>query len=115
MGGKGGGASNVMQQDYGQYGSPTNTGGWTEVSKPVAPPKAEEPKKPAGELTEDPSKAGAEQIKPDAETHPFAPPGWGNYPTTNTNLTGLGDELVAGMQAQPGKAGPVTPNYVGQV
>jgi hypothetical protein len=113
MGGKGS-ASNVMKQDY---GSPTATteGGWEWADKTAqaAPPKKEEVKEPP--ITEDPSKVGAEAVKQDAETQPYAPPGWGNYPSSSGNLTGLGDALVTGMQAQPGKAGPVAPNYVGQV
>jgi hypothetical protein len=93
MGGKGS-ASNVMKQDY---GSPTATteGGWEWADKTAqaAPPKKEEAKAPP--ITEDPSKVGAEAIKQDAETQPYAPPGWGNYPKTGSNLTGLGDASAA--------------------
>jgi hypothetical protein len=117
MGGKGGEASNVMQQQYESAPSP-GTGGYiypeTGTTEPPKrePVKKEEKKEPP--ITEDPSKAGAEVIA-DAPIDPYGPPGFGNYPTTNTNLSGLGDMLVQGMQAQPGKAGPTLPQYTGQV
>jgi hypothetical protein len=120
MGGKGS-ASNVMHQDYGQYGStdPGKGGFIYTATGTTTPPKDETKKKeePAKgtPITEDPSKAGAETVKPDAQIQPYAPPGWGNYPTTNTNLSPLGDVMVSGMQATPGKPGPTAPNYVGQV
>jgi hypothetical protein len=117
MGGKGGDSGpSPMQQTY-DTGSPSTTGGWTYLdgttNKPkTATPKKEEPKQTP--IVEDPSKAGAETVAQDPETQPYAPPGWGNYPSSGTNLSGLGDVLVGGM-AEPGKAGPKAQNYFGQV
>jgi hypothetical protein len=113
MGGKGG-DSGSSQQQYVEEPAAT-TGGWkwadgsTGIPKTTAAPK--EAEKPPT-VTEDPTKqTGVEQI----ETQPYAPPGFGDYPTSNTNLSGLGDMLVTGMAAQPGKAGPPPPQYQGQV
>jgi len=116
MGGKGGEASNVMQQQYESAPSP-GTGGYiypeTGTTEPPKKEVVKKEEKKEAPITEDPSKAGAEVITDTVQ--PYGPPGFGNYPATNTNLSGLGDMLVQGMQAQPGKAGPTMPLYTGQV
>jgi hypothetical protein len=117
MGGKGS-ASNVMHQDYGQNAGDETAGFVFKDTGTTEPKKKEAVKKEAPKqvpITEDPSKVGAETVKADAEIQPYAPPGFGNYPTSNTNLSPLGDVMVSGMQAAPGKPGPTAPNYVGQV
>jgi len=117
MGGKGGEASNVMQQQYESAPTP-GTGGYIYPETGTTEPPKREPvkkeEKKEAPITEDPSKVGAEVVVDTAQ--PYGPPGFGNYPAGNNNLTGLGDALVQGMQAQPGKAGPtVPPLYAGQV
>ena len=115
MGGKGGDSGSGQQQ----MEAPTvqTEGGWTyadgTTTKPAAP-KTAAPTSDPGLVTEDPNQIGVEQVT-QKETQPYAPPGFGNYPGSNTNLSGLGDVLVTGMQAQPGKKGPQPPQYQGQV
>ena len=108
MGGKGGEASNVMQQQYESAPSP-GTGGYIYPETGTTEPPKREPVK------KEEKKRGADHRRPEQGrrggdcrhgTQPYGPPGLGNYPAGNTNLTGLGDMLVQGMQAQPGKAGP---------
>jgi hypothetical protein len=111
MGGKGGsgGGQQPMEQP-----TPQTTGGWSAVgdtAAPAAKPK-EEAKPPVIEGAA--NQTGQEAIAP-PESQPYSPPGFGNYPASNTNLSPLGDTLVAGMQEIPGKPGPTVPQYQGQV
>jgi len=116
MGGKGG-DSGGSQQQYVEEPAAT-TGGWKWADGSTGIPQTEAVAKEAAKaptVTENPlAQTGQEQIAIEA-TQPYAPPGFGNYPASNTNLSGLGDMLVTGMTAQPGKAGPQPPQYQGQV
>ena len=110
MGGKGGGGGSSQQQV--EAPTPQTTGGWTAVgSTTTAPKKVEEKKPPIIEGAA--NQTGQEAIAPQ-ESQPYMPPGFGNY-GAGTNLSPLGDTLVAGMQEVPGKPGPTVPQYQGQV
>ena len=85
------------------------------VIQPMNEPAVKKEEKKDPPITEDPSKAAAGDQIAMEETQPYAPPGFGNYGDTNTNMGPLGDALVAGMQEQPGKPGPTNPKYFGQV
>jgi hypothetical protein len=85
------------------------------ISTPYEPAVKKEAKKDPP-ITEDPTKGAGDQTSASLdETQPYAPPGFGNYGDTNTNMSPLGDALVAGMQEQPGQPGPTNPKYFGQV
>lgn len=83
------------------------------VIQPLNEPAVQKVEKKDTPITEDPAKAGGDT--PPEDTQPYAPPGFGNYGDTNTNMSPLGDALVAGMMEQPGKPGPTNPKYFGQV
>jgi len=112
MGGKGGGNDQPMQQAEPEI---QTEGGWKwadsgtrETPKPPEKPKT--PEKKLEPVTEAPGG------KPPWETPlPFTG-GVPGYAAANTNLSPLGDALVGGLAAEPGKAGPRMPQqYAGQV
>jgi len=110
MGGKGGDSGGQQQMEQ---PTPQTTGGWSAVGDATTPAaKPKETKAPIVETTR--NQTGQEAVAP-PESQPYMPPGFGNYPASNTNLSPLGDTLVAGMQEIPGKPGPTTPQYQGQV
>jgi hypothetical protein len=110
MGGKGGGGGQQMPMEQ---PTPQTTGGWSAVDT-ATPAKAVEKKAAAPVVENTANQTGQETIAPQ-ESQPYTPPGFGNYPGAGTNLSPLGDTLVAGMQEIPGKPGPTVPQYQGQV
>jgi len=114
MGGKGGDSGSGQQ--YQDTPTAQDTGGWTYADGSTTAPKTATPAKTetaAPQITEDPSKQSGVEAIAQKETQPYSPPGFGNYPASNTDLSGLGDVLVSGMQGQPGKK--AAPQYQGQV
>jgi hypothetical protein len=114
MGGKGGDSGSGQQ--FQEPPATQDTGGWTYADGTTNKPKTEASAKTettAPPITEDPTvQTGVEKVA-QKETQPYAPPGFGNYPNKSSDLSGLGDVLVSGMQGQPAKSG--AQQYQGQV